>query len=157
MKHIRILENRIVQLEGKAQSSTHIDKRSARRWNRGEDEKGQWGLSGDTMLTLERIKPHCGNSQAVGQDPQGCAGSVLRRLPRPDWMKPWLSSALSHMLDLRPLSSRGSSSIPHTGSLVQLRHLRMSLLSHTKPWFVFRPRYDLLCLVLSPLQNLPFL
>lgn len=154
MKHIRILENRIVQLEkGKLRAAPTVSE----KMEPGEDEKGQWGLSGDTMLTLERIKPHCGNSQAVGQDPQGCAGSVLRRLPRPDWMKPWLSPASSHVLDLRPLSSRGSSSIPHTGSMVQLRHLRMSLLSHTKPWFMFRPRYDLLCLVLSPLQNLPFL
>lgn len=154
MKHIRILENRIVQLEkGKLRAAPTAQEVSEKM----EPGEGTVGPEWRHDAHLERIKPHCGNSQAVGQDPQGCAGSVLRRLPRPDWIKPWLSPPLSHMLDLRPLSSTGSSSIPHTGSMVQLRHLRMSLLSHTKPLFMFRPRHDLLCLVLSPLKNFPFL
>ena len=60
------------------------------------------------MLRLDiRKKPAREDSQAVGQVPQRCAVSVLKRFSSPDWIKPWLNPALSRMLDLRASRQKG--------------------------------------------------
>lgn len=63
----------------------------------------EWRL----QLRLERMKPHCGKQW--DRIPRAVQALSLGDKE----IKPWVSPALSLMLDLRPLSRRGSSTTPH--------------------------------------------